>query len=299
MAINITGKFKPQGDFPLIDAEDVEMPDGTKLSDNFSTEPPKDGNDGKDGVSATHSWNGTILTITSASGTSSADLKGSKGDKGDPGEKGDPGTPGKDGVDGQPGKDGSPGANGKDGADGYTPVRGEDYWTDADKQEIVNDVLEQVEIPDVEIPTFDLGAMGLPAVTSPMGNSTLTADTTEIIDALDKGDVKFAIPVDMGGNIITAYFTMQGFTDGTGFYQCTSMILLETLGYIAVIVDADTITVACMPFATTIGIPAVTSADNGNIMQVVDGAWSAVSVADSSIATFVDDYISSALEGDY
>jgi hypothetical protein len=66
MAINITGKFKPQGNFALIDAADVEMPNGSRLSDNFSTEPPKDGNDGKDGVSATHSWNGTILTITSS-----------------------------------------------------------------------------------------------------------------------------------------------------------------------------------------------------------------------------------------
>ena len=53
--------------------------------------------DGTDGVSATHTWNGTILTVTSASGTSSADLKG------------DP---------------------------GYSPARGTDYWTDADKAEI-------------------------------------------------------------------------------------------------------------------------------------------------------------------
>ena len=46
-----------------------------------------------------------------------AALKGEKGDKGDKGEKGDP------------------------GADGYTPVKGTDYWTAADKAEIVNDVL--------------------------------------------------------------------------------------------------------------------------------------------------------------
>ncbi len=76
------------------------------------------GEKGDDGISATHSWNGTTLTITSASGTSSANLKGEKGDKGDngaPGEKG---------------------ADGAKGADGYTPVRGTDYWTDADKAEI-------------------------------------------------------------------------------------------------------------------------------------------------------------------
>lgn len=33
MAINITGKFKPQGSFALMDAADVEMPDGSRLSD--------------------------------------------------------------------------------------------------------------------------------------------------------------------------------------------------------------------------------------------------------------------------
>ena len=55
-----------------------------------------------DGTSATHSWNGTVLSITSASGTSSADLKG---------------------------------------ADGYTPAKGTDYFTEADKTEMVNAVL--------------------------------------------------------------------------------------------------------------------------------------------------------------
>lgn len=69
------------------------------------------GENGADGISATHEWNGTVLTITSASGTSSADLKG------DPGEK---------------------------GADGYTPVKGTDYFTDADKEELVDAVLAAI-----------------------------------------------------------------------------------------------------------------------------------------------------------
>jgi hypothetical protein len=55
-----------------------------------------------DGTSVTHSWSGTTLIVTSASGTSSADLKGAKGD---------------------------------------SPVRGTDYWTPADKAEMVNDVI--------------------------------------------------------------------------------------------------------------------------------------------------------------
>ena len=66
---------------------------------------------GQNGVSATHSWAGTTLTVTSASGTSSADLKGDTG------------------------------AQGPAGADGYTPVKGVDYYTEADKTELVQAVL--------------------------------------------------------------------------------------------------------------------------------------------------------------
>lgn len=56
---------------------------------------------------------------------------GSKGDKGDPGEKGDKGDTG---------------AQGAPGADGHTPVKGTDYWTAADKAEIVADVI--AALPD-------------------------------------------------------------------------------------------------------------------------------------------------------
>ena len=53
------------------------------------------------------------------------------------------GVAGAKGSDGANGKDG---AQGEKGADGKTPVRGTDYWTVADKQEIVNDVL--AALPD-------------------------------------------------------------------------------------------------------------------------------------------------------
>lgn len=43
--------------------------------------------------------------------------------------------------------DGQPGADGKNGEDGKTPVKGVDYWTSEDKEEIVEDVL--AEMPDV------------------------------------------------------------------------------------------------------------------------------------------------------
>lgn len=94
----------------------------------------KDGINGTNGVSATHSWNGTTLTITSASGTSSANLKGDKGDPGVDGEKGEKGT---------------------DGVNGVTPVRGTDYWTEADKSEIVNAVLSSLPQVDIVLTSED------------------------------------------------------------------------------------------------------------------------------------------------
>lgn len=42
---------------------------------------------------------------------------------------------------GPQGPEGPQGPQGNPGATGYTPVKGTDYWTEADKQSIVNDVL--------------------------------------------------------------------------------------------------------------------------------------------------------------
>lgn len=57
--------------------------------------------------------------------------------------KGADGAPGKDGPAGAPGKDGE---KGDPGTPGKTPIRGADYWTAADKQEIVNSVI--AALPD-------------------------------------------------------------------------------------------------------------------------------------------------------
>ena len=84
------------------------------------------GTNGKDGTPCTHRWSGTTLYVTSASGTTSANLKG---------DKGDTGADGKDGINGKDGVDG------KDGADGRTPVKGTDYFTEADKAEMVSAVI--------------------------------------------------------------------------------------------------------------------------------------------------------------
>lgn len=97
--------------------------DGSPGKDGLPGEP------GKDGVSVSHEWEGTVLKVTSASGTSSADLRGEQG------------------IQGVPGAEGSP------GADGRTPVKGTDYWTEADKQEIVTEVLSALPVYNGEVVT--------------------------------------------------------------------------------------------------------------------------------------------------
>ena len=51
------------------------------------------------------------------------------------------GEPGERGQQGEQGPTGPAGADGKDGADGKTPVKGTDYYTEADKTEMVSRVL--------------------------------------------------------------------------------------------------------------------------------------------------------------
>lgn len=66
---------------------------------------------------------GAAFTYSDFTAEQLAALKGEKGEKGDKGDTG------------------ATGPQGEPGANGYTPVKGTDYWTAADKAEIVDDVL--------------------------------------------------------------------------------------------------------------------------------------------------------------
>lgn len=74
-------------------------------------------------------------------------FKGDKGDTGDPGksayevwlDEGNVGTE-EDFLESLKGENGTDGRDAVDGQDGHTPVKGTDYWTTQDKQEIVTDV---------------------------------------------------------------------------------------------------------------------------------------------------------------
>lgn len=118
--------------------------------------PGKDGSIGADGfspsVTVTQTESGAIITVTDKNGTTTATIE-----SGAPGKDGEAGPAGPAGPAGADGKDGQDGADGAPGADGKTPVKGEDYFTDADKQEMVAAVLE--ELPETSVATeIDLSA---------------------------------------------------------------------------------------------------------------------------------------------
>lgn len=149
-----TGLQGPKGDTGDIGPQGPQGEQGEQGIQGIQGEPGRDGIDGKDGadgVSATHNWEGTVLTITSASGTSSADLKGEKGEQGEQGEPGPQGRQGQQGIQGIQGPQGIQGEKGDTGADGYTPVKGTDYWTEADRTQMVADVIAALPIYNGEV----------------------------------------------------------------------------------------------------------------------------------------------------
>ena len=74
-------------------------------------------------------------------------FKGDKGERGETGPQGIPGIQGKtgpQGIQGARGPKGEKGDTGKTGADGYTPIKGLDYYTEDEKNELVAIILESM-----------------------------------------------------------------------------------------------------------------------------------------------------------
>lgn len=128
-------------DEQLADAIAKALADAS-ASGEFDGAPGRDGADG--GYYAPSVDDDGNLTWTASAdnmpAVTGANIKGPQGDTGPQGPQGDKGDTGATGAQGPAGADGQP------GADGYTPVRGVDYWTYADQQKIVNDVL--AALPD-------------------------------------------------------------------------------------------------------------------------------------------------------
>lgn len=113
-----------KSDMPAIEAVEVTLPRGEK---------GEDGAPGKDGAQGP---------------------KGEKGDKGDPGTTGEQGPAGEQGPKGEKGDTGDTGPQGPAGpagADGKTPQKGVDYYTEQDKQEMVQAVIAALPVYNGEV----------------------------------------------------------------------------------------------------------------------------------------------------
>lgn len=169
--------FSPsKDDMGAVEPVNVTLPRGRDGADGS---PGKDGEPGKDGVSPTASVQqtetGATITVTDSTGTTTATVQ--NGRDGDPGADGKDGEPGADGFsptvsteaisegtrvtitdstgqksfDVMNGKNGADGAEGPAGADGKTPVKGVDYYTEADKEEMVQAVIAALPVYNGEV----------------------------------------------------------------------------------------------------------------------------------------------------
>ena len=118
-----------------------------------------DGVDGIDGVTPVIGANGNWYLGETDTGKPARGEKGDKGEPGADGAKGDPGETGPQGPtgpQGETGPQGPPGPQGEKGPQGETgpqgpagaaPVKGTDYFTEADKQELAAAAAAQVSVP--------------------------------------------------------------------------------------------------------------------------------------------------------
>lgn len=133
-SVNIKGPQGPQG---LTGADGKAGKDGAN-----GISPIIEVTDTETGVSLTiHDVNGVKTTYINDGEQGPVGPIGPIGPQGPQGPQGEQGIQGEIGPQGIQGEQGPQGPKGDTGADGYTPVKGTDYWTEADKQEIVNDVL--------------------------------------------------------------------------------------------------------------------------------------------------------------
>ena len=150
---------------------------------------------GRDGVSPTFQakqiTGGYQLTITDAKGTHTVDLmdgaQGPKGETGDSGPKGDTGLQGPKGDTGATGQTGPQGPKGDDGDDGYTPVKGTDYWTAQDQQDIIDEVVDILEVKTQTVSGTDVsinGAANTRYICGEVSTINITPPASGIIDVI-------------------------------------------------------------------------------------------------------------------
>ena len=81
---------------------------------------------------------------------------------------------------------------------------------------------------DFSVPTFDLAALGLVAVTLDGTQALLQTDTTEIVSALEKGTIRFSLDVALG-EVVMPFSVIPNIAcaSADGAYMCTAVYELN------------------------------------------------------------------------
>lgn len=228
--------------------------DGLPGKDGADGAPGKDGTNGRDGVTFTPSMSdGGDLSWTNDGGKANPKTVNLKGPKGDTGERGPAGADGAKGDTGPEGPRGPQGVQGVQGVAGKTPVKGTDYFTPTDVDEIAAEAAKKVDISGkldktgngsnvtasftaastrANVATgeklsvlfgkiakwfADLGSL---AFKSTVAKSDLAGD---VQTSLGKADSAFADKVSKSGDTMTGKLTVPQVETGDGnsnFFQC-------------------------------------------------------------------------------
>ena len=133
----IVGPQGPQGDIGPQGPQGPKGEDGTGVNilGSYGTEEELNAAQPAGNIGESYLVNG-YLYVWSATANKWENVGNIQGPQGPRGEQGPQGEKGETGPQGPQGEQGGKGETGATGAAGYTPVRGTDYWTDADKAEI-------------------------------------------------------------------------------------------------------------------------------------------------------------------
>lgn len=165
----------------------INATDDIPNKDDFITSAQKVLEDIENGLTPTIGENGNWYVGNNDTGKPSQGIQGIQGEpgvqgiqgpKGDKGDKGDVGPKGEQGLPGEKGDTGETGSQGPKGDNGYTPIKGTDYWTQADKEEIKQYVKGEI-----------------PTKTSELTNdsnftTSITVNSIMIVDTLPETEVE-------------------------------------------------------------------------------------------------------------
>ena len=176
-----TGPQGPAGADGAPGKDGAKGADGLPGKDGADGAPGKDGTNGRDGVTFTPSMSDDgDLSWTNDGGKANpqtVNLKGPKGDTGARGPAGTDGAKGDTGPEGPRGPQGEQGPQGVQGVAGKTPVKGTDYFTPDDVNEIAAEAAKKVDISGkLDKPASDASATAGQVLTK-------TADGQEWADA--------------------------------------------------------------------------------------------------------------------